>query len=274
MLYLKKVIFNLFDSTSIVHSISSFFNLDELKLENYFKTRNLRFSDFDMEYNKLINEFHININNFNYENALLKLKHVLTDIDKFATLEKYGLKDLSFMLTSDTSLNYFLNSHNIKFNLINKTLLIDNYEYDIIPYTKNEQYPNIDSNILKSINNIHHKLFFYNGEIEAFSLVKTEFLKGYSTIARYPEIIANLDNILRYLNKKTYLGNTWWNMKNSTNLLEFELPVTNLITEKHFCNYLIERCFYGLTDTSVLYEAISLDTNIPHTSIKIIPLNN
>ncbi|CEP41597.1 Uncharacterised protein [[Clostridium] sordellii] len=269
-----RVIFNLFDPESIVVSMSRFFNLEERDVREYLHNIDFDNCDLNNECTNFISRFNLEMINFNYNNAYLKVKHATATIDNLDSIREHGLKELGYMLTENTPMRRFLASYNIEVDVENRKIIVDDETFDI--FGSEENYENVPPEYNLNMHNIYNKLYIDNGEIEAFSKVNIDGIKRYSTIHHYPEILYNIDRFLSHINKDRYLGNSWLNTYNSQcYILNFEIPITHINTEgKDLIYKLLEDCFKSLAGLSEIYVVINAGTEIPFETISETPLTN
>lgn len=269
---MSKIIFNLFEPSSIASSISTLFQLEEIEVKEYLDNIDFNGSYLDNECIKFISRFDLETKNINYDNAYLKVKHTTTTVDNLDSIREHGLKELGYVLTENTPIKRFLDDYKIKVDVANKKIIVNDLSYDIFGFE--EEYKNATTQYNINIHNIYKKLYIDKGEIEAFSKIDIDGIKEYSTIENYPEIFDNLDTFLRHINKSVYLGNSWLNTYNSEcYILEFEIPITCIDNNgKSLIYKLLKDCFESLLGKKIIGVAINFDTEIPFETINAILL--
>lgn len=264
---MSKIVFNLFEPSSIASSISTLFELEEIEVKEYLDNIDFNGSYLDNECNKFISRFDLETKNINYDNAYLKVKHTTTTVDNLDSIREHGLKELGYVLTENTPIKRFLDDYNIKVDVANKKIIVNDLSYDIFGFE--EEYKNAPHQYNLNIHNIYKKLYIDKGEIEAFSKIDIDGIKRYSTIENYPEIFANLDTFLSHINKSVYLGSSWIHTYSSKcYILEFEVPVTSIDREgKSLLYKLLGDCFKSLANFDEIFVAINLGTEISFKNI-------
>lgn len=261
----KKVVFNFFELDTLIKSMCDFFYIEEDQMKKFIK------ENINNPIENLINDFleTFNITDefiSNSDNCYVKLKHITTCNDNLESIKKYGLKDLVFLLKKEDSfLKKFLKERGIEIIYEEKRMIICgknrelkiNYKMDELDEYMNE----------RDLGIIYSKLYKYKGETEAFLRGPYEQIIEYSTVKTAPEILQNMDNILRRLNSDINLIHDWKNIKGfQSYILEFDVPITKL----SYGNDLLRNCFSTLQgDNYEEYAGIKNGTEIKFEDLKI-----
>lgn len=261
----KKVYFNFFEYNTIIDSMVDFFEIEKEEINRFMDFVNYEKLDAEEAERQFIAKFKINNDLLDFDNCYIRVKHISTSYDKLECIKKYGMRDLIFLLTEDTLLKRFLQNYNLQINYSEKYIDIDGTKYYIKDYNtcdKDEfSYP-----YRRNMSNIYHKLYYFRGEIEAFYKATEKAMYNYSTILRCPEIISNLDQFLKHINKNIHLEFDWCNKYNSIPyLIEFDLPVSKLIDKPS----LLIKCFLSLDDCDELTETIKYGVKINFKDVNI-----
>lgn len=184
-----------------------------------------------------VERFNIDINNVDGCNIYLRLKHVTTSIDALKYLKEYGLRDLRFMLHENTFLNKFLKENNIEISVDEKIIKVDEIEYAIFKSEESRELCTLQCNeedcfgckYKDRINRLWLKLYKERYEIEAFSRGNNEKIENYSCVKRNPEILWNLDEIIKCLGQDARLERNWHKENNNKfYIIDFEMPLSKL----------------------------------------------
>lgn len=143
-------------------------------------------NDFDIFYEK----YRSIIDQIDLENLEIVAFQVTSSSDDCSDIKKYGLRNLQWVLSNDTSLNRFLKKNNISFDIERKLMHIDNISYDV----DFEKYRDLDviSKRREPLYSIGHKLYF-DFQINAFLFCKDIY--DYSTIHETPEFLYTLSSL-------------------------------------------------------------------------------
>ena len=260
----EKVIFNFFEPNTVVKSMCDFFNIEYEQMKKFIQ-ENLDDTIENLE-NNFMETFNINDQFKDSDNCYIRLKHITTYNDNLESIKSYGLRDLVFLLKKEESfLNKFLKEREIKIIYKEKRIIICGKSYKLkMNYNMNELD---DDEIERNFEIIYSKLYKDKGEIEAFLRGADNQITQYSMVRHAPEILQNIDNILRRLHSSTNLVYDWSHISSFQGyILEFDVPISKLSNG----NDLLVNCFSTLQgNNSEKYAAIKNGTEIRFENLKI-----
>ncbi len=278
---MSKVVFNLFEPDTVVESLAMCFGIDESLLGEYLLDRYLASRnnmDTIEEAELFLERFNVDINNVDDSNIYLRLKHVTTSIDALQCLREHGLKDLRFVLQESTHLNQFLKDNGIEINVDERIITVDGIQYDIFKSEESRELCILQCNeedcfgckYKDRVNRLWLKLYKYRCEIEAFSRGDNEKIENYSCVKRNPEILWNLDEIIKCLGKDARLeGN--WNQENNDKfyVIDFEMSLSKLNQDidNKIIKFLAECIDTFCGSSSDICVAVNEGTSVPFDKI-------
>lgn len=272
-----KVVFNLFEPDTVLGSLAMCFGIEESLLGEYLLGRHLASGgnmDTIEEAELFLERFNIDVNNVDDRNIYLRLKHVTTSTDELRCLRENGLRDLKFMLQEPTPLNQFLKDNGIEINVDERIIKIDGVQYPIFKSEEAKELCTLQCSeedcygckYKERTNRLWLKLYKYRCEIEAFSRGDNEKIEGYSCVNRNPEILWNLDEIIKYLGQDTRLERNWHQENNNKfYVIDFEVSLSNLNqdVDNKIIKFLAECIEAFCVSSSDIYVAINEGVSVP-----------
>ena len=140
------------------------------------------------------------------------LRHITAVIDEGESIRKYGLLKLTDQLGMATPLSIFLKENGIVFNIPERTIEIKGHLHDL----DEEKY-----------DRIYNKLYYWNGEIEAFICGEMKTMMEYSCIGCYPEFLNSIEHDL--FDGKSILGWKWFERRRLTLCIEFDMRLSDFL---------------------------------------------
>ena len=222
--------------------------------------------------------FGINIKEYDINDINIKCLHITNSIDNNYSLNKFGLVSLKKQLMGEYPLGSFLRKNGIIIDLEKRKILVNGSEKDIANY-----------------NNLHSKLYYDCGELEAFWQGQKNAMENYSGIRYYPEILSTIDYYLE-TNLKTkwkelgqgfewvsfyvrLVDTTYINgmlddsdLGNYKKILDGQKTHLNNYSDNVFYNiWLVSNCFYYLycDDDDYMTLGINSDNVIKPSKLKI-----
>ncbi len=188
--------------------------IDEKTIINYIidKGEEVDADDFCEQNNIFLDKFEIN-------DITYIASHVTTCLDGLEAIKKFGLMDLTSILTNETSLKEFLKSYGIEFDIENRIMKIENKSYDV-SYDTDSRKGFIDRGSFEAkLDSIGHKLYYDNQVSAFFAMEGDKEYGGYVHLR--PEFLLNVSRV-----GKKDLENDWIKTAKAY-VLEFEEKFEN-----------------------------------------------
>lgn len=229
---MDRVIFDFFNKRKTYDALCEHFKLKKTKdLWSYLSSKN--WSRDDCPYFDFIKDYNIPFDQFDVENVYIRCKHVTTYHDEGRSLKEFGLINLQRLVEEDTLFSRFLAENGIIIDVENKLFILHGQKYPLFGW--NEECPICQKKnhfcnfgYHEAIQALYTKLYNHEGEIEVFfGLDQDEGFEDYSCITRHPEILNQIDDILKALNWNVNLSKKWEALQNeSYYILEFDLEMS------------------------------------------------
>ncbi|NBI05752.1 hypothetical protein [Senegalia massiliensis] len=173
----------------------------------------------DIDIDDFCERYNISLDDLEIDNITYVASHVTTCLDGLETIKKYGIMDLTSVLSYPTPLNIFLQNHGIEFDIDKRIMKVGNKSYDV-SYNTNSNKSFLDRRSLEGrLNSIGHKLY-YDNQLSAFLTMEGDKEYGGNVHLR-PEFLLNVSSIC-----KLNLENEWAKRAKAY-VLEFEEKFEN-----------------------------------------------
>jgi len=259
--------FNFFDNDILLDSFCKLYNLDKNIAEPIiFEAA----TNFDCAL-FFIKKTGLQIDSISVNDVFLHCKHITTINDDFQSLKRYGLISANEALTVDTPLKHFLDSHNIRIDIANKTftykeitIYLHQYKEDCISCHYGEcKHHRLDWDGKLDIDHknccvfrqktlpLSLKLYSDKGEIEVHLAGNIKKVHDYSCVKYYPEILITIGNLISEIfNERKTLGQDWHNRQQGkyyclsfdVNISDFEYKTSRPIFDEHYYAPYFEFC--------------------------------
>lgn len=190
---MSEIFYDLTSYESALNSLSNIINVIPVKLEIFlFRHRN----DTDDLYNKLIDDFKINLDTIDISDLYLKVLQVTTNGDNCESIRRYGLLNTQEAIQKDTFLSRYLNKKGIIIDFINKTIKYKSNLY----FMDNNNDRDIKLCFIKLFSRCHYPIngFIYSDNPMNYG----------DQINKKPEIIGNLADAFGRDIEKEWIQNT------------------------------------------------------------------
>lgn len=182
------------------------------------------------------------------------------------------------MLQKSTPLNKFLKDNGIEINVDKRIIKIDEIPYTIFSSEESRNLCTLQCNeencsgckYKDRIYGLWLKLYKYRCEIEAFSRGNNENIENYSCVKQNPEILWNLDEIIKCLGQDAKLEINWKTKNNDRfYIIDFEMSLSKLNQDidNKFIKFLAECIDTFCGSSSDIYVAINEGTLVPFDKI-------
>ena len=253
----NKIVFDMFsDSKSTaMQKICSYFDLPLAMVEKSL--------DYGCSTESFIDEFKINLNEYDSKNIAFVGRHITTANEKtIGSFKQKGLLDLRSSLQMETPLSEFLKKFKLQVDVDNRLF---KYRDKIIPIEGRKDCEHIcfmgkDTTCrwsfgcepFQKLSILHNKLYNLEATLEFFVAGTVEEMLDYSTVSRCPEILDTIDQLISSIYRpysQCYfpLCYKWVEEHAQCYMIEFCVSLNNMETynpisyEAAFCE--IENCF-------------------------------
>jgi hypothetical protein len=263
-----RIIFNFFDRESTFKALCDHFNI----VNGEQVLRYLTDTDWDShDYIEFVKDFNIHFEQLEVDNVFITCKHITTYHDNGEALRKYGLLNLKEALEKDTPLKAFLAEHKINIDVNNRKFIYDGNQYPLFnwdekcPICLNETpiqgtSTHCTQKYHESIKLLYNKLYHDKCETEVFIGSYRNSIEDYPCVKNHPEILLNIDNIVKAIGGTAELSKEWEKLQGGTYyILEFDVNIKafeGINKVERYENYKDYCAFLG-------YECDSCGSNIP-----------
>lgn len=267
---------NFFDRECVIESFSKLYNITVGNLIPLCFKANMQ----DNPELYFIKQHPVSLDMVDISDVELHCKHITTSIDRMNSLNKYGFLTLDKALTSETSINKFLNDRGVVFDVKTRRIFYDGKEIILVERDEECQecfygtecqymkswfsdhetlgYRDLACPYRKAIKITRSKLFHDKGEIEVHLSGSFSDIHDYSEVKYNPEILNTIERMINKLfENKVRLVNDWRELTGrkyycldfDVNIRDFEYITTSPQNDKFWYNQFLDFCskdYYSL----------------------------
>lgn len=197
----NKIVFDMFSDAKLtaLQKMCEYFSLPLKEVE--------KVVEYGCSTESFIDEFKINLNNFDSRSIFFVGRHITTANEKtISSFEKIGLLDLRTALQSKTPLSEFLEKFKVQidvdnkiFKLEDKSILIEGQkdpEHSCFRGRETICSSSLGCETFQKLYALYNKLYNLDATLEFFVAGSLEEMLDYSTVSRCPEILDTIDQLI------------------------------------------------------------------------------